>query len=161
MSAELVDALLRWAHVGAAIVWIGHNYATFISRPEFVPFAGETEGFQDRLKREHGTFRWSSVVAWSSGLAMLWHHGMLADALTLQGAAAPIGIGAWIGTVMLLNLWLVLWPHQQKVLGFVPAPHDERVRCSRITFLSARVNTMLSVPLLFFMTAGSHGLVVF
>lgn len=165
MVAELVDAGLRWLHVSAAIVWIGHNYATFISRPDFIPFAGETTAsdpsgadFQTRLRREHGAFRWASVVTWAAGLAMLWRNGTLVDALTLSGGSAAIGLGAWIGTVMMLNVWLVLWPHQKKVLGFVAAPHLERVRCSRVTFLSARVNTMLSLPLLFLMTAGSHGL---
>ncbi|MBV5325774.1 MAG: urate hydroxylase PuuD, partial [Rhodospirillaceae bacterium] len=91
---------------------------------------------------------------------MLWRSGILLDALSLSGAAAPIGLGFWIGTVMVLNLWLVLWPHQKKVLGFVPAPHEERVRCSRVTFLSARINTMLSIPLLFLMVAGAHGLLL-
>jgi uncharacterized membrane protein len=51
----------------------------------------------------------------------------------------------------------VLWPHQKKVLGFVPATVDERLRCSRITHLSSRTNTMLSIPLLFFMAAAQHG----
>ncbi|MNF12274.1 hypothetical protein D3C80_2137010 [compost metagenome] len=62
---------------------------------------------------------------------------------------------------MLLNLWLVLWPHQKKLLGFVPASLEERVRCSRITFLSSRSNTILSIPLLFLMAAGGHGLHLF
>jgi len=55
----------------------------------------------------------------------------------------------------------VLWPHQKRVLGFVAAPVDERLRCARITFLSARVNTMLSIPVLFFMAAGAHGIALF
>jgi uncharacterized membrane protein len=58
---------------------------------------------------------------------------------------------------MMLNVWFVLWPHQKKVLGFVPASVEERLRCSRITHLSARTNTMLSIPLLFFMGAAQHG----
>lgn len=168
MIDNLADALLRWVHVGGALVWIGHNYANFIARPDFVPFAGEAapadpqgNDFRSRLAREHGTFRWASVVVWASGLAMLARGGLVAEALMLKGAAAPIGLGFWVGTVMTLNLWLVLWPHQKKVLGFVPAPPEERVRCSRVTFLSARVNTMLSIPLLFLMVAGAHGLLLF
>lgn len=167
MDAGLVDLVLRWLHVGGALIWIGHNYANFISRPDFIPFVGETEpaaatgnDFQSRLQREHGTFRWASVVVWSTGFAMLHRNGILMDAVTLSGAAAPIGMGFWIGTIMVLNLWLVLWPHQKKVLGFVPASHKERVQCSRVTFLSARVNTMLSIPLLFLMVAGAHGLLL-
>ncbi len=92
---------------------------------------------------------------------MLWNRDILADVLTLQGHHAVIGVGAWIGVIMVLNLWFVLWPHQKKVLGFVPAPATERIRCSRITFLSSRTNTILSFPLIFFMTAGSHGLALF
>ncbi|MFZ2852639.1 MAG: urate hydroxylase PuuD, partial [Rhodocyclaceae bacterium] len=91
-----------------------------------------------------------------AGMLMLAQRGWLPGALGLQGALAPIGVGMYIGTLMLLNLWLVLWPHQQKVLGLRPASVDERLRCSRITHLSSRTNTMLSIPLLFFM-AGSHG----
>ncbi|MGQ0682800.1 urate hydroxylase PuuD [Bradyrhizobium sp.] len=164
---RLIDLALRWLHVGGALIWIGHNYANFISRPDFIPFAGEARpadaagnDFQSRLQREHGTFRWASVVVWLTGLAMLSRNGMLVDAVTLSGAAAPIGVGFWIGTMMVMNLWLVLWPHQKKVLGFVPASHEERVQCSRVTFLSARVNTMLSIPLLFLMMAGGHGLLL-
>jgi uncharacterized membrane protein len=59
--------------------------------------------------------------------------------------------------MMTLNVWFVLWPYQKKVLGFVPATVEERLRGSRITFLSARVNTMLSIPLLFLMAANQHG----
>jgi uncharacterized membrane protein len=55
----------------------------------------------------------------------------------------------------------VLWPNQKRVLGFVPAPLEERLKASRRTFLSARVNTMLSIPLLFFMAAGAHGAFIF
>ena len=88
---------------------------------------------------------------------MLGQRGWLPGALTLHGSLAPIGIGTYIGTAMMLNVWFVLWPHQKKVLGLVPASVEERLRCSRITHLSSRTNTMLSIPLLFFMAAGSHG----
>ena len=88
---------------------------------------------------------------------MLWQRGWLPDALMLKGSLAAIGLGTWIGTLMMLNLWFVLWPHQQKVLGLKPATVEERLRCSRITHLSSRTNTMLSIPLLFCIAASSHG----
>jgi uncharacterized membrane protein len=59
--------------------------------------------------------------------------------------------------LMVANLWLVMWPHQKKVLGFVPAPMEERLRCTRITFLASRTNTILSVSTLVLMVAGAHG----
>ena len=84
----------------------------------------------------------------------------MGGALSRKGPLAPIGIGTWIGIVMVLNLWFVLWPHQKRVLGFVPASIEERLRCSRVTFLSARVNPCCRCPLLFFMAASPHGVFV-
>ena len=159
----LLDLALRWTHFIAGIIWVGHNYSSVVQRLGWRPLAAAdltddtSPRFQALLNREHGFFRWASVVAWSAGLLMLWQRGWLAGALTLDGALAPIGLGTWIGTLMMLNVWFVLWPHQQRVLGLVPASVDERLRCSRITHLSSRTNTMLSIPLLFFMAASSHG----
>lgn len=164
---QVFDLTLRWAHFIGALVWVGHNYANAIQRPSFKPLKRsdlqneESRDFKARLGREHGTFRYASLVVWLSGVAMLWQRGWLWDAVTLQGYFAVIGTGFWIGTLMLANLWLVLWPHQKKVLGFVPASIDERIDCARVTHLSSRVNTMLSVPLLFFMAASSHGTALF
>ncbi|OGB20000.1 MAG: hypothetical protein A3E51_25335 [Burkholderiales bacterium RIFCSPHIGHO2_12_FULL_67_38] len=163
MDISLLDLLLRWAHFAGALVWIGHNYATAITRPRYLPLAASdladpgSPRQRDLLAREHGTFRYASLLTLGTGLAMLGLRGTLPGALGLQGGLAPIGVGLWLGVIMVCNLWFVLWPNQKRVLGFVPAPIEQRLRCSRITFLSARVNTMLSVPLLFFMAAGSHG----
>lgn len=163
MEAQTLDLLLRWSHFFAGIVWIGHNYSTLIQRPNYTPLAASdltgqgSPRFMSLLAREHGIFRWASVVTWGSGILMLWQRGWLADSLTLTGYQAVIGLGMWIGTLMMLNVWFVLWPHQKKVLGFVPASVEERLRCSRVTFVSARVNTMLSVPLLFLMASAQHG----
>lgn len=162
-SLIFADFLLRWAHFLAGIIWVGHNYATLIQRPTYRPLKAEelvdtgSERFQALLQREHGVFRWASVVAWGSGLLMLGLRGWLEDALMMRGHMAAIGMGTYLGTIMMLNVWFVLWPHQKKVLGFVPAGVEERLRCSRITHLSARTNTMLSIPLLFFMGAAQHG----
>lgn len=163
MDGALVDLLARWLHFIAGIIWVGHNYSSVVQRPDWRPLIASdlSEPDSPRLKavinREHGTFRWAAVVAWAAGMFMLWQRGWLVPALTLEGALAPLGLGVWIGTIMLANLWLVLWPHQKKVLGLKPASIAERLRCSRITHLSSRTNTMLSVPLLFFMATGSHG----
>ena len=163
MDAELIDLLLRWVHVVAGIIWIGHNYVGMILVPSFRPYTPEqdqsavsTSSYMSRQSREHAVFRHASIVTWITGIGMLWHHDRLVGALTLSGYDAPIGLGLWIGTIMMLNVWLVMWPHQKKVLGFVEAPVSERVRCSRITFLSARTNTLLSIPLLVLMIAAPH-----
>lgn len=164
---QIIDFFLRWIHLFGGIIWIGHNYASVIQRPSFLPPGREDLGdeqspvYMALLGREHGTFRYAAIVTWLAGVCMLWHRGVLVDAMTLHGYLSIIGVGFWIGTLMLANLWLVLWPNQKKVLGFVDAPLDERVRSARITFLSSRTNTMLSIPLLFFMAASQHGTALF
>ena len=163
MQTELIDLVLRWGHFAAGIVWVGHNYANVAQRPNWAPpsVAELTDpsnpAFLARLNREHGLFRYAAVVTWVAGLLLLWRKDWLLPALTLQGPLAGLGLGVWIGTLMMLNVWLVLWPHQKKVLGFVAAAPEERIRCARVTFLSSRTNTMLSVPLLFFMASAHHG----
>ncbi|SMF28667.1 urate hydroxylase PuuD [Pseudogulbenkiania subflava] len=163
MDGMTLDLLVRWVHFLAGIVWVGHNYSSVVQRPNWRPLSAadliddQSPRFQALLNREHGTFRWAAVLTWSAGLFMLWQRGILASALSLHRAQAPIGIGLYLGTLMMLNVWFVLWPHQKKVLGLVPASVEERLRCSRITHLSSRTNTMLSLPLLFFMAAGTHG----
>ncbi len=167
MDGAWLDLLARWLHFIAGVIWVGHNYASVVQRPAWRPLVAgdladaDAPHLRSVINREHGTFRWASVVTWGAGVFMLWQRGWLHDAFMLQGGLAAIGIGAWIGTLMLLNLWFVLWPHQKKVLGLKPACIEERLRCARITHLSSRTNTMLSIPLLFFMAAGSHGAALF
>ncbi|MBI2306252.1 MAG: urate hydroxylase PuuD [Rhodocyclales bacterium] len=163
MDLSALDVLARWAHFIAGIIWVGHNYSSVVQRPSWQPLSAAdlnddtSPRFQALLNREHGFFRWASVVTWCAGMWMLWQRGWLPGALTLQGSLAPLGLGVWIGTLMMANVWLVLWPNQQKVLGLKPASVEERLRCSRRSHLSSRTNTMLSIPLLFFMAAGAHG----
>ncbi|MEE9575329.1 MAG: urate hydroxylase PuuD [Gammaproteobacteria bacterium] len=156
--ALVLDVIARYLHIFSILVWMGHNYVNVIQNPIFKPAQPSDRGSMTAaMKREHGTFRYASLVALVTGIYMLWYRGMFLDALSLSGHAAVIGVGVWLGFIMVLNLWFVLWPHQKKVLGFVPASDEERIRCSRITFLSSRTNTILSIATLFFMISGAHG----
>lgn len=160
MDISMADTLARWLHIVGVVTWIGHNYVNVVLTPTFKPVAATPaaeKGALAALKREHGIFRYASLVTLATGIFMLWRRDILIEAFTLSGAHAVIGIGVWTGTAMVLNVWLVMWPHQKKVLGFVPAAVEECVRCSRITFLSSRTNTVLSFPTLFFMISGAHG----
>ena len=73
-------------------------------------------------------------------------------------ALVPIGVGAWLGTIMLFNVWGLIWPNQKKILNLyqyatTPASDEEKNKARRIAFLASRTNTMLSIPMLFFMVA--------
>jgi uncharacterized membrane protein len=157
-----IDVAARLLHLVGILIWMGHNYANVIQNPKFRPAQPQDPGAMlAAMKREHGTFRYASLVVLVTGIYMLWYRGTLFDSLMLSGPSVVIGMGVWLGIIMVLNLWFVLWPHQKKVLGFVPANDDERVRCSRITFLSSRTNTILSFVTLFFMITGAHGLFLY
>jgi len=81
----------------------------------------------------------------------------LTDAFMLKPPFTGIGMGSWLGTIMLINVWTLIWQNQKKVLGIVVATDAEKGKARRIAFLASRVNTMLSIPMLFFMAAGfSH-----
>jgi uncharacterized membrane protein len=71
-----------------------------------------------------------------------------------------IGLGAWLGTIMLFNVWVFIWPNQKKVLGIVQASDDEKAKARRVALLASRTNMLLSIPMLLFMGAASHGLPV-
>src|SRR5207248_9807466 len=97
-------------------------------------------------------FRWSAVVTWLAGAMMLG--GMIGSALFFrERALIPIGIGAWLGTIMLFNVWVLIWPNQKKILGIVSASDEEKNKARRVAFLASRTNTMLSIPMLFFMSS--------
>ncbi len=158
------DPLFRWFHIMAGIMWIGLLYffnfvnAAAVKEATAAGEAGPISKYV--LPRALLFFRWGAVVTWIFGAALLGSmptpsgtNGFLA-AFGLQGAMAPIGIGAWLGTIMLLNVWGIIWRNQKKVLGIVPATDDEKAKARRLAFLGSRVNTLLSIPMLFFMATG-------
>jgi uncharacterized membrane protein len=67
-------------------------------------------------------------------------------------------MGAWLGTIMLFNVWLLIWPNQKKILGLVQSSPEEIARAKTIALMASRTNTALSIPMLLGMTAHMHGL---
>src|SRR5439155_21633686 len=92
---------------------------------------------------------------WSAGPGPL--RAKFVDAFTIRNGMAVIGVGAWLGTIMLFNVWALIWPNQQKILGLKPATDEEKNKARRVAFLASRANVALSMPMLFFMAGGwSH-----
>jgi uncharacterized membrane protein len=163
---DLSGAFLRWFHYLAGVMWIGLLYYFNFVNVQAVKeatAAGEAAPISKYVvPRALLYFRWAALVTWLLGAGLLQtlsgngHNGIV-DAFLLRGSYAPIGIGAWLGTIMFLNVWGLIWPNQKKVLGIVPATDEEKAKARRVAFLASRTNTMLSIPMLFFMAFGfSH-----
>jgi uncharacterized membrane protein len=164
--------LARWLHIIAGITWIGLlYYFNAVQVPALAAATADKGGpggagiSKYVAPRALAWFRWSAVVTWLTGAWYLLRAGTFgtAFALGLGGEGLNtyglvIGTGMWLGTIMLFNVWVLIWPNQKKVLGIVPADDATKAKAARIAFLASRTNTMLSIPMSFFMVVGPHGL---
>ncbi|MBT8117256.1 MAG: urate hydroxylase PuuD, partial [Gammaproteobacteria bacterium] len=104
-------------------------------------------------------FRWGAVATWVTGAAALETMGTgFVNAFTLAEGAQVIGIGAWLGTIMLFNVWVLIWPNQKKILGMVEASADQIASAKKVALMASRTNTLLSIPMLMCMVGHGHGL---
>jgi uncharacterized membrane protein len=161
----LGEYVLRWLHLLFGFTWIGLlYYFNLVQIPSLKNLSPEAkaEVFKEGSIARTALFyfRWAAVGTVLVGLALLGHKGVLVHALTLSGPISlrGLGIGCWLGIVMLLNVWVFIWPNQKKVVGIVPATAEEKAAAGRTAMLVSRTNFMLSIPMLFFMEAFSHGL---
>jgi uncharacterized membrane protein len=150
---------LRWIHVFFGILWIGLLYYFNFVQVAALKAAtadGTAAGITKHVApRALLYFRWAAVVTWLAGATLLGDQ--FVNAFLLRGGMAGIGVGAWLGTIMLFNVWALIWPNQQKILGLKPATDEEKNKARRVAFLASRTNTALSIPMLFFMAGGwSH-----
>ena len=108
-------------------------------------------------------FRWAAVATWLTGfwyLAPRRNLGAFALGMTgepVNSYQLVIGIGAWLGTIMLFNVWGLIWPNQKKILGIVAATDEEKAKARKVAGLASRTNFVLSVPMLMCMAAAGHG----
>lgn len=146
----------RWLHIMAGVMWVGLLYYFNFVQAAAMKNAqadGTAAGIAKHVApRALLYFRWAAVVTWLAGA---WILGERFDDAFLfrERAYVPIGVGAWLGTIMFLNVWAIIWPNQKKILGIVPASDDEKARARRVAFLASRLNVALSMPMLFFMSA--------
>jgi len=164
--------LLRWFHFLAGITWIGMlYYFNFVQTPFFATAeppvrSGMVAG--GLLDRALWWFRWGAMFTFITGWLIILHRmgrlgiGPFFD--TSYGWA--IFTGGMLGSQMWFNVWFVIWPAQQVVMksaqqvkGGGQAIAEAAARGQRAGFAS-RTNTLLSIPMLFFMGAASH-LVIF
>ena len=82
----------------------------------------------------------------------------IGNAFALGSGAVIIGTGAWLGTIMLFNVWVLIWPNQKKILGIVEASDEEKAKAKVVAAMASRTNTFLSIPMLMCMVGQGHGL---
>ena len=150
---------MRWFHAIAGIAWIGLlYYFNFVQVPALKDAAAD--GTAGGITKHVAPlallwFRWAALATWLAGAALLG--GNFSNAFLLQPGWEPIGIGSWLGTIMLFNVWGLIWPNQQKILGMKKATDEEKVKARKIALYASRTNVLLSIPMLLLMTNGlSH-----
>jgi uncharacterized membrane protein len=162
----------RWFHIVSGVFWIGLLYYFNVAQTPALADAAADKGGPGGAgvtkyvaPRALFWFRWAALATWIGGAWLLLRAGTFLGAFTLgaglsdpSGYLLKIGIGAWLGTIMLLNVWGIIWPNQKKILGIKPATDEEKARARKTAGMASRVNFVLSIPMLMCMAAASHGL---
>ncbi|MBZ0072377.1 MAG: urate hydroxylase PuuD [Thiohalobacteraceae bacterium] len=164
-----------WMHVLAGITWIGLlYYFNFVQVPavgQALAEAGSGGPGAAAINKYVAPrallwFRWGALATWITGAMALEYmaksmagagSGIVA-AFTFADNFELIGMGAWLGTIMLFNVWVLIWPNQKKILGIVQASAEEIGKAKVVALMASRTNTLLSIPMLLGMTGHMHGM---
>jgi uncharacterized membrane protein len=155
-----------WFHVVVGVMWIGLlYYFNFVQVPAVNAALADGDPGPAAINKYVAPkalwfFRWAALLTWLSGAITLYKMGIMHEAMTFGGSANvnALGMGAWLGTIMLFNVWGLIWPNQKKLLGIKPASDEEKAKAKVVALYASRTNTLLSIPMLLGMTAYGHGL---
>jgi uncharacterized membrane protein len=161
----------RWLHVIAGVMWIGLlYYFNFVQIPTMPKVPAELKGGVSGYIAPAALFwfRYGALATIILGLGLASQSAAytMGDAFTLGLIGAPnmaatlIGMGMYMGLIMGFNVWFLIWPNQQKALNiggkYPNLSADEKAGAARTAMICSRINTMLSIPMLFCMVAASH-----
>jgi uncharacterized membrane protein len=166
-------SLARWLHIVSGVFWIGLlYYFNAVQVPALADAAADKGGpggagiSKYVAPRALFWFRWAALVTWLAGAWLLGPKFVNAFTfgLLIPGGdtySLVIGIGAWLGTIMLFNVWGLIWPNQKKILGIKPATDEEKAKARKVALYASRANFVLSIPMLMCMGGATHGLPFF
>ncbi len=171
VAGMTAQSITIWLHVLSGITWIGLlYYFNFVQVPALGEAASDEGGpgpagiSKYVAPRALAWFRWGALATWLTGAAFLIHKKQFVNAFLLGMNSDPInqyaltiGVGAWLGTIMLFNVWVLIWPNQKKVLGMVEASADEVAKAKNVALLASRSNTLMSIPMIMSMVGAGHG----
>jgi uncharacterized membrane protein len=161
--------LARWLHIVSGVMWIGLLYYFNVAQIPALAAAAADKGGPGGAgitkyvaPRALFWFRWAALATWLTGAWYLIKSHTFVSALTLGHGGQDlyglvIGSGMWLGTIMLFNVWVLIWPNQKKILGLVPATDEQKASARKVALLASRTNFVLSLPMLACMGAASHG----
>jgi uncharacterized membrane protein len=161
-----LEMFLRWVHYFAGVVWIGMlYYFNFVQGEWFKETDATTKNnaFNKLVPRALKWFRYGALFTFLTGVIIL-KYKYLTSGIEIFTTSWGIFIltGAAMGTIMFLNVWLIIWPNQkiliqnaQNIIEGKPAIAEAATSAAKAG-LASRTNTMFSIPMLFFMGAASH-----
>lgn len=215
---NVMQAVLRWGHIVAGILWIGHLYFfNFVNAHVAKALDGPTKKsvVPELMPRALYWFRWGAAWTWITGIllgGLIYYHGkvvfedpsygnpwlwlaivlvilivgfllyniimkaiknvtvasviclallaavywLLADVGKFSGRSLYLHVGVILGTIMALNVWMVIWPSQRKIIAAVAAGTAPDANLVALAGLRSRQNTYMSVPLLFTMISNHY-----
>ncbi len=157
MDMIVVDFLARWSHILFGITWIGLlYYFNFVQTEYFkeAEDAARVDAFSKLVPRALWYFRWAALLTFLTGLVMLGYRG--------SASTADIIVGSVLGTLMLLNVWGIIWRNQKIVIASNQAvaaggeADPAAAEAAPKAALASRTNTLFSIPMLWFMVASAH-----
>lgn len=160
------EMLSRWGHYLAGVTWIGLlYYFNFVQVPSFAQFeaASRTDAISKLVPRALWWFRYGAVLTVLTGLSILaFQENLTGGEYFKTSPGISISTGILLALVMFMNVWMVIWPNQrvviasaQRVAGGGDADPGA-VPAGRKALLASRTNTLLSIPMLWFMGVTSH-----
>jgi uncharacterized membrane protein len=156
-----VQAVFRWLHVFFGILWIGLlYYFNFVQIRKMPDIPADLKPAVSKYIAPEALFwfRWAALATVLMGLAIAGSRGYAVQTLSLgfvgDGGkqAMLLGLGMWLGIIMMLNVWGIIWPNQKRALGIVEADADTKAKSARMAMLGSRINMLLSIPMLVCMT---------
>jgi uncharacterized membrane protein len=155
------QAVFRWLHVFFGILWIGLlYYFNFVQIRKMPDIPAELKPAVSKYIAPEALFwfRWSALITVVMGIAVAGTRHYLLQTLSLgliggfnQGFML-MGLGMWLGIIMMINVWAFIWPNQKRALGIVEADADTKAKSARLAMLFSRTNMLLSIPMLVSMT---------
>ena len=148
--------VMRWLHVLSGVMWVGMlYYFNFVQTPSMPKIPDEQKPAVSKVIAPAALFwfRWAALSTVVTGLLVAQMNGYLITALTLTKGVHAIGIGMWLALIMAFNVWFIIWPNQKKALGIVVVSAEQKAAAAKLAGMTSRINTMLSIPMLFCMVA--------